>query len=175
MWNGGGGKATFFDYKAPILFQEGDLEMGLGDFLSNLNPVTAIVKELGNLAGGAAKNVLDRVWPPKMSEKERVEMWLKELNVSQMDAESARQMFMVEMQTQRQPWLVRLWNGCIRPFGATLALGVFFFNILAPNLSAWLEFPLKRIPLSQEEFWIIGAIIFFYFGGRLLQKQKGTA
>ena len=148
--------------------------MGFFDFLSGLNPVTSVIGTAGKLVGSAASDLLDRFAPKRMTENERTELWLKELNLAHMDGESARQMFMVEMQTQRQPWVVRVWNGCIRPGGATLALGVFFFNILASNLARWTSIPFERVPLTEAEYYIISIIIVFYFGGRFLQKQKGT-
>jgi hypothetical protein len=84
-------------------------------------------------------------------------------------------MFVAEMKTQKQPWLIRLLNGLVRPLGGLGALGIEFFNILAPNLSNWLDGEFIRVPLTTEEHLVLGAIIAFYFGSRLKETLTGVA
>jgi len=143
--------------------------MGILDFL---NPF----KEVASVVGGAAKFVGERVLPPKkMSESERADKYAAIFAISEGSTDSARQMFMTEMNTQKQPWLIRVLNGLVRPFGGLGALLTEFYAIWGENLSAWIGFQYFPVHISIEQHLVLASIIAFYFGSRLKETLTGTA
>lgn len=144
------------------------------DFFSG-NTAAGVVEAGAGAVGKGVSNILDRVWPKKLSELERLTAISEAMKLSEASTDGARQMFMTELRTQKQPWLIRFLNGLVRPLGGLGALGIEFFNILAPNLAVWLDAPLQRIPITVEEHLVLGAIIAFYFGSRLKETLTGVA
>lgn len=143
--------------------------MGILDFL---NPV----KQIASLVGGAAKFVGERVLPPKkMSESEKADKYATIFAISEGSTDSARQMFMAEMQTQKQPWLIRFLNGLVRPFGGLGALTTEFYVIWGENIAEWVGFVHKEITLDTSQHLVLGSIIAFYFGSRLKETLTGSA
>lgn len=61
------------------------------------------------------------------------------------------------------------------PFGGIMALSVFFFNILAPNIAILTGLPFKKIELTLEEALTIDGIIGFFFVYRWRSKLAGVA
>ncbi|MBR9706079.1 hypothetical protein GOV14_03530 [Candidatus Pacearchaeota archaeon] len=61
---------------------------------------------------------------------------------------------------------VNALRGSVRPIGGHLAQGILFFNILAPRFGA------KLIVLSQAEYYLLGVIITFFYGGRYYEKKR---
>jgi hypothetical protein len=146
----------------------------IADFFMG-NTAAGIVKAGAGAVGKGVSNILDRWWPKKLSELERLDAYSKALSISEASTDSARQMFMTELRTQKQPWLIRFLNGMVRPLGGLGALGIEFFNILAPNLAVWLELPLTRITITTPEHIVLASIIAFYFGSRLKETLGGMA
>jgi hypothetical protein len=144
------------------------------DFFTG-NTAAGVVEAGAGAIGKGVSNILDRWWPKKLSELERLQAIAKAMELSEASTDGARQMFVAEMKTQKQPWLIRLLNGLVRPLGGLGALGIEFFNILAPNLSNWLDGEFIRVPLTTEEHLVLGAIIAFYFGSRLKETLTGVA
>lgn len=142
--------------------------MGLLDWLTPWLPIA-------NAVGAAANNIADRFIPKKMSEAERMEKYAQLFNISEASTDSARKMFMTEMQTQKQPWIIRLLNGLVRPLGGLGALLTEFYAIWGSNMGEWLHF--KHIPVSitVEQHLVLGAIIAFYFGSRLKETLNGVS
>lgn len=141
-------------------------------FLSFLNPI----KEVAGLLGGAAKFVGERILPPKkMSESEKADKYATIFAISEGSTDSARQMFMAEMRTQKQPWLIRFLNGMVRPFGGLGALTTEFYVIWGENIAEWVGFVHKDITLDTSQHLILGSIIAFYFGSRLKETLTGSA
>ena len=69
------------------------------------------VKEVLGTVGKAADSIMDRVgFTKKLSEAERIDKYVNLFGISESSTDSARQMFMTEMRTQKQPWLIRRSN-----------------------------------------------------------------
>jgi len=141
-------------------------------FLDFLNPV----KEVASVIGGAAKFIGERVLPgKKMSESEKADKYATIFAISEGSTDSARKMFMTEMQTQKQPWLIRVLNGIVRPFGGLGSLTTEFYAIWGQNLSAWFGFKYYPVTITFEQHLVLSAIIAFYFGSRLKETLTGNA
>ena len=143
--------------------------MGFWDSISPLAKV-------GNMIGGAAKFIGERVLPPKkMSEMEKADKYANIFAISEASTDSARQMFATEMKTQKQPWFIRFLNGLVRPFGGLGALTTEFYVIWGENIAEWFQYTHKPIHLDTSQHLILGTIIAFYFGSRLKETLTGSA
>jgi len=144
------------------------------DFFSG-NTAAGVVEAGAGAVGKGVSNILDRWWPKKLSELERISAISEAMKLSEQSTDSARQMFMVELRTQKQPWLIRMLSGLVRPLGGLGALGIEFFNMMAPNLAIWTGSDFVRVTLTTEEHLVLGAIIAFYFGSRLKETLSGVS
>lgn len=145
--------------------------MSLGSFLAK-----HLGGEVLEQVGRATGSVLDRVgFTKKLSEGEKIDKYLVGFGISEKSTDSARKMFIAEMQTQKQPWFIRLLNGFVRPFGGIGSLATEFYAMWAENISAWFEIPYRPINISTEQHIVLGTIIAFYFGSRLKETLTGTA
>ncbi|MCK5385944.1 MAG: hypothetical protein KAJ39_02080 [Gammaproteobacteria bacterium] len=143
-------------------------------FLSKL--ASAPVKEILAQTGKGIGSVMNRIgFTEKMSESDRMDKILKGFNISEKSTDSARQMAMTEMRTQKQPWLIRFLNGLIRPFGGIGALTTEFYAMWAENLSVWFNFEYRPVTISIEQHIVLGTIIAFYFGSRLKETLTGSS
>jgi len=141
-------------------------------FLDFLNPI----KQVASVVGGAAKFIGERILPPKkMSESEKADKYATIFAISEGSTDSARKMFMTEMQTQKQPWLIRVLNGFVRPFGGIGSLSTEFYAIWGQNLSAWFGFKYFPVMITKEQHFVLLLIIGFYFGSRLKETLTGNA
>jgi hypothetical protein len=141
--------------------------MGLGEWL---NPAIPGLKMLGS----AASNIADRFWPKKLSEAEKMKYYATLFDISEKSTDSAREMFMTEMQTQSQPWLIRVLNGLVRPLGGLGALFTEFYALWGENVSRWLGIEFTPINISVEAHLVLGSVIAFYFGSRLKETLSGV-
>lgn len=134
------------------------------------------VKEIAAQTGKAIGSVMDRFgFTEKLSEEKRIDKYVKVFKISEDSTESAREMFMTEMRTQKQPWMIRLLNGFIRPYGGVMALSIEFYAMLGSNLGKWFEFEYVPVVISVEQHLVLGAIIAFFFGSRLSENSKGVS
>lgn len=141
-------------------------------FLDFLNPI----KQVAGLIGGAGKFIGERVLPAKkMSESEKADKYAHLFGISEASTDSARQMFATEMRTQKQPWLIKLLNGFVRPYGGIGALTTEFYVIWGANLAEWIGFTHKPIYLTGHQHLVLAGIIAFYFGSRLKETLTGAA
>jgi len=111
----------------------------------------------------------------KLSDAERIDKYAKLFKISEDSTDSARQMFMTEMRTQKQPWFIRFLNGFVRPFGGIGALTTEFYAIWGANLGAWFGFFYIPVTITTPQHLVLGSIIAFYFGSRLKETLTGTA
>lgn len=144
------------------------------NFLAKLAAVP--VKEVLGSVGKAAGSVMNRFgFIEKLSDAERIDKYAKLFKISEDSTDSARQMFMAEMATQKQPLIIRFLNGIVRPFGGIGALTTEFYAIWGANLSKWFGFDYVKVEISVEQHLVLGAIIAFYFGSRLRETLSGIA
>jgi hypothetical protein len=136
-----------------------------------LNPLMPALDKVGS----AVSNVADRFWPKKMTELERMQYLAEMFKISEESTDSARQMFMTEMKTQPQPWMIRLLNGLVRPLGGLGALFTEFYALWGANVSHWLDVSFTPIVISTEAHVVLATIICFYFGSRLKETLTGVA
>lgn len=143
-------------------------------FLAKL--ASAPIKEALGQAGKAAGSIMNRLgFTEKLSDAERIDKYANLFKISEDSTDSARQMFMTEMRTQKQPWLIRFLNGFVRPFGGIGALTTEFYAIWGANASVWFGFNYIEVSISVEQHLVLGAIIAFYFGSRLKETLTGNA
>jgi len=134
------------------------------------------VKEVLNGAGKGIGSVMNRFgFTEKLSESEKIDKYSTLFKISEDSTDSARQMFMVEMKTQKQPWVIRILNGLVRPLGGLGALSVEFYAIMGANFGQWFGFPYIEVKIETEQHLVLGAIIAFYFGSRLKETLSGSS
>ncbi|MEA3313036.1 MAG: hypothetical protein U9Q18_01525 [Caldisericota bacterium] len=144
------------------------------NFLSKL--AAAPIKETLGQVGKAAGSVMNRLgFVEKLSEAERIEKYSKLFAISEASTDSARQMFMSEMATQKQPWIIRILNGMVRPLGGLGALITEIYAVWGANLGQWFGFPYIKVEITTEQHLVLSGIIAFYFGSRLKETLTGTA
>lgn len=139
--------------------------------------ITDTVKSIGKGAG----NIMNRIgFTEKMSEMQKAEQYLEVIRVTaesdKLDAEdlkSAREMYMVQMQTQKASWLVRFMNGTLRPTAGWWALICVTDKWWGQALSLFIEgFAWVPITATAEDKIILGGILTFFFGFRQRAKEK---
>lgn len=135
-----------------------------------LNPVGEVLKGVG----AVAKDVGDRFWPKKMTELEKMTHYAQIFAISEASTDSARKMFMTEMQTQKQPWVIRWLNGLVRPVGGLGALFTEFYVIWGSNVAEWTGTTYIPVELSMEQHVFLLSIVAFYFGSRLKETLSGV-
>jgi len=154
------------------------------DFFTG-NTAAGVVKEGLGAVGSGIGNILDRFFPKKMSDLERIEaakemfkLEVEQGNQEVADVNSARDMYMTVLRTQKLPWIARFLNGTFTPFAGYTALLylsdkfwvqflgniVGLFNVTFP----WV--PIQRDPVTDGAMTVI---ILFFFGYRYKKKQQG--
>jgi len=130
-----------------------------------------------NIGTRLVSNVLDRVLPEKMDEKEREETKLKALVVTQelmvkkvaqeiSDTVSAREL--AAAQAANAPMFIRVLRGLIRPLIGLFCALVWGWTIIAPYLGH------PRIELTTFDYSILLSVFAFYFGLRTAEKFKDS-
>jgi len=143
-------------------------------FLTSLGIGT--IKEAITGVGKAAGSIMNRIgFTEKLSESERIDKYSTLFGISEASTDSARKMFMTELQTQKQPWIIRVLNGLVRPVGGLGSLATEFYVIWGDNLGVWFGFKFVPITLSIEQHLVLGSIIAFYFGSRLKETLSGVS
>lgn len=138
-----------------------------------------IISAGGNLIG----KIIDKIAPDKISEAEKLKITTEfqfqaiKLAQSQWDAElsdaiNARALALREAETA--PWIVRIFNGIIRPYGGFAALSVLFYTILYKHIGQWTGYDLAPLSLDNWQYGLLGSIIAFFFGLRQFAKSGGT-
>ena len=144
------------------------------NFLSQL--AAAPIKETLGQVGKAAGSVMNRVgFTEKLSEGQRIDKYSTLFGISEASTDSARKMFMMELQTQKQPWPIRFLNGLVRPLGGLGALATEFYAIWGANLGVWCGFRYIKVEITGEQHLVLGTIIAFYFGSRLKEVLSGAS
>jgi len=147
-------------------------------------PVLAKVLGGGDVAAAVGKgvgNVMDRFWPKKLSEAEKfdkvkaiAEIGLKESGMEIEDVNTARQMAMTEMSTQKAPWIARLLNTTFRPIAGFMALfyltDKFWSQVIIVIKPDFVWTLITRDPVTDL---MMSGIIGFFFGFRQRTKEKG--
>lgn len=137
---------------------------------------SAPVKEILSQTGSGISSLLNRFgFTEKLSESDKISAYSKLFKISEDSTDSARKMFMTEMSTQKQPFIIKFLNGLVRPLGGIGALITEFYAIWGANLGQWCNFKYIKVEISTEQHLVLGAIIAFYFGSRLSEITKGVS
>lgn len=137
---------------------------------------SAPVKEIMTGAGKGIGSVMDRFgFTEKLGESDKIDKYATLFKISEDSTDSARNMFVTEMSTQKQPWLIRTLNGLVRPIGGLGSLLTEFYAIWGANLGQWFRFNYIEVQISTEQHLVLGTIIAFYFGSRLKETITGTS
>lgn len=134
--------------------------------------VGVVADKIGK-AGGSIMNRFG--FTEKMSEIEKIDKYCEVLKIDEESTDSAREMFMAEMQTQKMPFIIRMLNGLVRPIGGLGAIFVEFYAIVGANVSNWFGIAYLPIVMSVESHLFLGAIAAFYFGSRSREIIKGVS
>lgn len=150
-------------------------------FFSKLFGVdNAVGKVIGGV-GKAAGSIMNRFgFTEKMSEKDKVEASISIIKATtesdKLDAndlKDARNMAIIQMQTQRASWFVRQMNGAFRPFAGWFALICLtdktWGQILNQIFPTFVWIPVETDPITKA---ILGGILGFFFGFRQRAKEK---
>lgn len=141
---------------------------------------TGAVKAIGNGIG----NIADRFgFTKKMSESEKIDKTIEVIKATtesdKLDdkaLDSARNMAIVQMQTQKASWFVRQLNGALRPAAGWWALVCLTDKVWAQVLSQLIDgfvwVPIELDPITKS---ILAGILTFFFGMRQRAKEKGVA
>ena len=139
---------------------------------------------VGKVIGGAGKaigSIMNRFgFTEKMSEAEKIEKTIAIIKATtesdKLDADdlrSAREMAIVQMQTQKASWFVRQMNGALRPFAGWFALFCFTDKWWGQVLERVIEgFAWTPIETTAAEEFVLGGILAFFFGFRQRAKEK---
>ena len=134
------------------------------------------VAEIAGQVGKAAGSIMNRIgFTEKLSDAERIDKYATLFKISEDSTDSARQMFMTEMSTQKQPWPIRFLNGLVRPIGGLGALATEFYAIWGANLGVWFKFEYIPVEITVPQHLVLGSIIAFYFGSRLKETLTGIS
>lgn len=132
--------------------------------------------------GSAASNILDRFAPKKISEAEKWDK-VKEVlalenqgaDIEVKDVNSAREMWMTFLRTQKLPWLARFLNAIYRPVCGFMAIGYLtdkLWGQVLTNLSPGFTWTyIERDPVVDG---LVAVIIYFFFGYRQRSKEKAV-
>jgi hypothetical protein len=132
---------------------------------------------LGSIAE-LASNILNRFFPPEMSEAEKTvksmelqammyQQWKEPIQMELSDLADARANERAAL-TNAGKSMNSLRAG-VTVYGGYVAQSVLFWNALSPY------FGYNRVPLSTEEYAILGGIVAFYYGKRLTEKMTGAS
>ena len=142
--------------------------------------VKDVVKSVGDGVGG----LMDRVgFTKKMSESEKVEKTIQIIKAttesSQLDVDdlkSAREMAIVQMQTQKAGFITRFINGTLRPAAGWFALISITNKVWGQMLTQMFpSFTWEPITFDAMESMALTGILAFFFGFRQRSKEKGVA
>lgn len=134
--------------------------------------VTA-AERLVNGVGKGLGSLMNRVgWTEKLAEGERWDKMIEASELAFKDVDSARQMLMIEMQTQKLPWFVRAMNGFFRPMAGYMSLLYLFEHTIAEALNQFSFFNWSITTHSPVTDGCALAIIGFFFGLRQRSKEK---
>lgn len=130
------------------------------------------------MVGDLAKNIMDRFFPPQMTEEEKAakQMALQGLLYEQMMGPLTKEIEdLADARANERQALMNagpIMNGLragVTVFGGYVAQSVLFWNMLSPY------FGYTRVPVSTEEYAILGGIVAFYYGKRLTEKLAGAS
>lgn len=141
-----------------------------------------IIQAVGNLAGKA----LDKIAGDKIDEatKEKLKAELR-LELAKMDFSAYEKQIddqvdaraLAKVEAEKAPWLIRIFNGVVRPYGGFISLTVFFYTILYAHLGKFTQkywgITLDKLEFVDWQWIILLSIIGFFFGLRELSKSKG--
>lgn len=137
---------------------------------------TDTVGTVADKVGSGLGSIMDRCgFVEKLSDAKKIDKLVEVLHIDEASTDSAREMFMAEMQTQKMPWFIRLLNGIVRPMGGIGALLCEFYAIVGANISNYLGVSFIPIELSMEQHAFLLGICAFYFGSRSREVMNGTS
>ncbi len=144
-----------------------------------LLPWDSIVSSVTGIFG----KVLDKIVGDKMSEFDKLKLTTEfQLQMRAMDQSeevlqindqvSARALATVE--AEKAPWLIRIFNGVIRPWGGFMSLNIIFYTIIYKHIGKLFKTDLPILDLSPWQYGVLISIVGFFFGLRQLSKANGT-
>ena len=150
----------------------------------------AFLAKLGSMLGGnivesvgkGVGSLMNRLgFTEKMSESEKVDKTIELIKVTnesdKLDAEdlkSARELAIVQMQTQPASWIVRQMNGALRPFAGWLSLLYLTEKMWGQLLTQYTSIQWAGIPRDPIIDFCMTGILAFFFGFRQRAKEKNV-
>lgn len=130
------------------------------------------------VVGGLANKIADHFFPKEMSEEEKREQEyrLQGLLYEQMMTSVAKEIEdLADARANEREALshagpiINAFRAGVTVFGGYLAILVFSWNLISPY------FGYTRVNLTTGDELLLGGIISFYFGKRLIEKVKGVS
>jgi hypothetical protein len=152
--------------------------MSLTAILGSLPVIGEFLKPIFNTVDG----VIDKIAGDKMNEadkeklKHEMAMEIMKIDFAQSEKQiedQADARALAKVEAEKAPWLVRLFNGVIRPFGGFGALVIFFYTVIYEHLGQLLHITFKKLEMDEWQWIILLSIIGFFFGIRELSKRAG--
>ncbi|MBI5468575.1 MAG: hypothetical protein HY891_05515 [Deltaproteobacteria bacterium] len=157
---------------------------------NSLADILAPGKQVADAAIGIGKGVLEilqQAGVVDLNDKQKAEInatvqdglirWndqlIKVYETETKDIQSARNM-QTSLLVDAPRWIKGV-AALVVPFGGIMALSVFFFNILAPNIAILTGVPFRKIDMTLEEALTVDGIIGFFFVYRWRSKLAGVA
>jgi len=153
----------------------------MGWNLSSLLGTNEALKDTLKSVGSGLGSLMDRAgFVKKMSEAEKIEKSIDLIKATtesdQLDAEdlkSAREMAIVQMNTQKAGFVVRGLNGTLRPVAGWFALIAITNKVWGQMLSQAIPaFSWSPITFDPMESLCLSGILAFFFGFRQRSKEK---
>ena len=150
-------------------------------FFSKLFGVDNAVGKVIGGAGKAVGSLMNRLgFTEKMSEIDKVDASIRIIKATtesdKLDAgdlKSARELAIVQMQTQKASWFVRQMNGALRPFAGWYSLicltDKYWGQMLSQIFESFTWVPIETDPITKS---IFAGILAFFFGFRQRAKEK---
>lgn len=152
----------------------------IGKVLSNAAPYSDAITSVSNLVTG----VLKRVLPEKMSEADAANLQQQlTLELQKADwgavekefADRADARALAQADVAKGNWFTNVLSATVRPVFAYVAMTAFFVPMAVRMTTAFMhhtftDAQLAAISLNPIEQQIVLSIIYFYFGGRTLEK-----
>jgi len=144
-------------------------------------PYSGAISSVSDLVGGIVK----RIWPEKMSEldKAKIEQETALFLASQQGqavlnefADRASARALAEAEASKGNWFTNVLSATVRPVGGYVALTAFFAPLAARITTAFFGHvftpeQLASIQLTTIEKEIVLTIIYFFYGGRVVEKS----
>ena len=137
-----------------------------------------IIQAVASLGG----KVIDKVAGDKIDEATKLKLQteltleLERMDFSRFEKSVEDQVdarALAKVEAEKSPWLIRMFNGVVRPYGGIGSLTIFFYTVVYKHLGKLFKIDFEELKLVDWQWIILLSIIGFFFGLREISKAKG--